>query len=43
MNWINEGLEMTNTGKARTKFLIGPKIALTVKNSDFFQHISSFF
>ena len=37
MNWINVGLEMTNTGKAKTKckkVLIGPKFILTVKNSD---------
>ena len=46
MNWINVGLEMTNTGKAKTKckkVLIGPKIVLTVKNSDIFQHINSIF
>ena len=39
MNWINVGLEMTNTGKAKTKckkVLIGPKFILTIKNSDLF-------
>ena len=34
---------MTNTGKARTKFLIVPKIVLTVKNSDIFNTSIAFF